>query len=86
MKHFACTFSVVRVKIMRAKGRFPLQPYRSETKRILLFREHSSRTNGMDTIEYATFRYDTVEVENGLYLHYQRFVDYSRNFTWENFT
>ena len=21
----------------------------------------------MDTIEYATFRYDTVEVENGLY-------------------
>ena len=52
--------------MIESKGRFPLQPYRSETKRILLFREHSSRTNGMDTIEYATFRYDTVEVENGL--------------------
>ena len=31
-----------------------------------LFREHSGRTNDMDTKEYATFRYDTVEVENGL--------------------
>ena len=30
-----------------------------------LFREHSSRTNDMVTIEYATFRYDTVEVESG---------------------
>ena len=48
------------------KGRFPLQPYRSETYRISLFREHSDRTNDMDTIEYATFRYDTAEVENGL--------------------
>ena len=33
---------------------------------ISLFREHSGRTNDMDTIEFATFRYDTVEVENGL--------------------
>ena len=32
-----------------------------------MFREHSGRTNDMGTIEYATFRYDTVEVENGLY-------------------
>ena len=31
-----------------------------------MFREQSSKTNDMDTIEYATFRYDTVEVENGL--------------------
>ena len=35
-------------------------------KRISLFREHSGRTNDMDTIEYATFRYDTAEVKNGL--------------------
>ena len=48
------------------KGRFPLQPYRSETYRISLFRERSGRTNDMGTIEYATFRYDTAEVENGL--------------------
>ena len=43
--------------------------YRNRTvgKRIAisLFREHSGRTNDMDTIEYATFRY-TIEVENGL--------------------
>ena len=38
------------------EGCFPLQPYRSK----------SGKTNDMDTIEYATFRYDTVEVENGL--------------------
>ena len=31
-----------------------------------MFREHSGRTNDMDTIEFATFRYDTVEAENGL--------------------
>ena len=31
-----------------------------------MFREHPGRTNDMDTIEYATFLYDTVEVENGL--------------------
>ena len=31
-----------------------------------MFREHSGKTNDMDTIEYATFRYDTIEVENGL--------------------
>ena len=36
-------------------------------KRIVsLFREHSSKTNDMDIIEYATFRYDTIEVENAL--------------------
>ena len=35
-------------------------------RRISLFREHSGRTNDMDTILYATFRYDMVEVENGL--------------------
>ena len=33
---------------------------------ISLFLEHSGRTNNMDTIEYATFRNGTVEVENGL--------------------
>ena len=32
----------------------------------LLSREHSDKTNSMDIIAYATFRYDTVEVENGL--------------------
>ena len=31
-----------------------------------LFREHSGRTDDMDTTEHATFRYDTVEVEYGL--------------------
>ena len=30
------------------------------------FREHSRRTNDIDTTEYATFRYDTLEVKNGL--------------------
>ena len=50
----------------KCKGRFPLQPYRSETYRISLFRERSGRNNDMGTIEYATFRYDTAEVENGL--------------------
>ena len=34
-------------------------------RRILLFGEHSGRTNHMDTMKYATFLYDTVEVENG---------------------
>ena len=51
---------------LNLKTCFPLQPYRSETYRISLFREHSGRTNDMDIIEYATFRYYTVEVENGL--------------------
>ena len=32
------------------------------------FCEHSGRTNDMDTKEYPTFRYDTVEVENSLYI------------------
>ena len=27
---------------------------------------HFARTNDMDTIEYATFRYDAVEEKNGL--------------------
>ena len=49
-----------------AKDRFSLKPYRSETYRISLFCDPSGKTNDMDTIEYATFRYDTVEVENGL--------------------
>ena len=31
-----------------------------------LIREHSGRTNDMDTIEYATFCYDRVEVANEL--------------------
>ena len=36
-------------------------------RRISLFPEHSGRTDDMDTIIlYATFRYDMVEVENGL--------------------
>ena len=33
---------------------------------ISLFREHAGRTNDINTIEYATFGCDTVEVENGL--------------------
>lgn len=40
------------------KDFFPLQPYR-----ISLFRGHSGRSNDMDPKEYATFRYETVEVE-----------------------
>ena len=36
-----------------AIGRFPLQPYRS-------------KPHNMDTTEYAMFRYDTDEEENGL--------------------
>ena len=43
-------------------GRFPLQSYRSETYRIVLYCFVSS----LDTIEYATFRYDTFEVDNAL--------------------
>ena len=43
------------------EANFPLQTYRSETWRISLFREDSGKTNDIDTIEYATFRYDTVE-------------------------
>ena len=35
-------------------------------KRKVFHCEHSLTTNDMDTIEYATFRYGTVEVENGL--------------------
>ena len=51
---------------LMAKARFLLQPYRSETLRIPLLRKHSGRTSiDMDTIEYATFRYDTVKLENG---------------------
>ena len=38
---------------------------RGETKRISLFREHSSRTNDMNTTKYTTFRYDTIKVEIG---------------------
>ena len=53
---------LARLKTQHDKARFLDS---SETQRIPLFREHSSRTNDMDTIEYATFRY-TVEVENGL--------------------
>ena len=41
---------------------------RGETWRISLSREHSGRTNDIDTIEHATFRYGTVKVENGLNL------------------
>ena len=65
-----------------SKGRFPLQTYRSETYRISLSREHSGRTNDMDTIEYATFRYDTVEVENELKSRYSNifvFIDCENN-------
>ena len=45
-----------------------------------MFREHSSKTNDMDTIEYATFRYDTVKVENGLnnttiWIHTSLYID-----------
>ena len=47
-------------------GRFPLQPYRRKTYRVSFFLEHSDRTNDMDTTEYAMFRYDTDEEENGL--------------------
>ena len=45
---------------------FPLQPYRSETWHISLFRERLGRTNDINTIEYAPFRHDTAEVENRL--------------------
>ena len=31
-----------------------------------LFHDHSGRTNDMHTMAYATFRYDTAEVENWL--------------------
>ena len=54
------------VAVCLCKACFPLQPYRSETYRISLFCEHSSRTNDMDTKEYPTFCYDTVGMENGL--------------------
>ena len=37
-----------------------------------MFREHSSKTSDMDTIKYATFRYDTVKVENGLNSYFSR--------------
>ena len=51
---------------------FPLQPYRTETSRISLFRKHSDsdRTNEKDTIEYATFRSDAAQLEND---HYKSF-------------
>ena len=45
---------------------FSTSTIHSETWRISLFREHFGRTDDMDTKEYATFRYDTIEVENGL--------------------
>ena len=48
--------------IHTAKGRFPLQPYRTETYLISLF----PSTNGFDTKENTTVRYDTIEVETGL--------------------
>ena len=46
---------------MNDKGCFSLFTFR-----ISLFREDSCRTDDMDTIEYATFRYDMVEVGNSL--------------------
>ena len=45
-------------------SRYSSQLYRSGT--YLLFREHSGRTNGVDTIEYAAFRYGTGKVRNEL--------------------
>ena len=51
---------------LQCSARYPLQLYRSETWRISLLREHPGVTNDIDTIEYATFRYDTVEVEKAL--------------------
>ena len=50
------------------KGCFPLQTYRSETYRILLCPYHYFCLSLHETIKYATFRYDTAEVENGLKL------------------
>ena len=44
------------------KGHFPLRPYRSKAYRVSLYREHSGRTNNVDTIEYATFRYDMIRL------------------------
>ena len=38
-----------------------LQPYRSETQRISLFREHSGRTNDVDTID--TLRFATIRLK-----------------------
>ena len=51
MKYATFRYDTVEVDY-RLKGRFPLQPYRSETWRISLFHEHSGRTNHMDTIEF----------------------------------
>ena len=36
------------------------------SKRSVFHCEHSGRTNDTDTIKFATFRYDKVEVENDL--------------------
>ena len=43
-----------------------------------MFCEHSGRTNDMDTMEYATFRYDTVEMENGLNNAYEALIYFTR--------
>ena len=43
-----------------------------------MFCEHSGRTNDMDTMEYATFRYDTVEMENGLNNAYGALIYFTR--------
>ena len=40
--------------------------YRSETQRILLCPYRKFCVSAHETMKYATFRYDTVEVENGL--------------------
>ena len=45
-----------------------------------MFREHSGRTNDMDTIEYATFSCDTVKVENGLKCRKQFQYNFSKLF------
>ena len=59
---------LVKASFIHTKRRFPLEPYRSETWRISLFRERSGRTNDINTLEHSPFRYDTVEVENRLKL------------------
>ena len=58
MKYGIFRYSTVYV----GNGRFPFQPYRSETYRISLFHEHQNKTNDYHTKEIATVRNSTAEV------------------------
>ena len=50
-----------------------------------MFRDNLGRTNDMHTLEYATFRYDTVEVENGLYFKSSQCPRISTNESFSKF-